>query len=145
MSDKKREVRIMIFGTFDGLHQGHVNFFKQARKLSKNPYLVVSVARDSNVKRIKKALPRLSEKERARILRKNKFIHKVVLGGDKNHVPHIVRERPEIIALGYDQKFYVKNLKNLLKRAGLAVKIVRLKAYKPKIYKNRLIKRRGGR
>ena len=41
----------MVFGTFDILHQGHLDFFKQARKLVANPFLVVSVARDVNVKK----------------------------------------------------------------------------------------------
>ena len=45
--------KIMVFGTFDGVHKGHINFFKQARVLSKNPYLIVSIARDKNVKKIK--------------------------------------------------------------------------------------------
>jgi hypothetical protein len=40
---------------------------------------------------------------------KEQKIHKVVLSGVKNHLPHIVRECPDIIALGYDQNFYVKN------------------------------------
>ena len=58
-------VRVMVFGTFDGLHQGHLNFFKQARNLSKNSYLIVSVARDKNVKKIKGRLPYLNEKKKA--------------------------------------------------------------------------------
>ena len=28
----------MVFGTFDFLHKGHLNFFKQARKLSAHPF-----------------------------------------------------------------------------------------------------------
>ena len=39
----------MVFGTFDGLHKGHINFFQQAVKLAKNSYLIVSIARDKNV------------------------------------------------------------------------------------------------
>ena len=53
----KKKIRIMVFGTFDGLHEGHLDFFKQARQLSKNPFLIVSIARDKNVKIIKKIFP----------------------------------------------------------------------------------------
>lgn len=130
----------MIFGTFDGLHPGHLNLFKQARSLAKFPHLIVSIARDLNVKRIKKIKPRLSERKRMLLVKKNSLVDRVVLGGVQNHLPHIIKERPDIIALGYDQKDYVKNLKILLKKAGLSVKIVRLRAFKPKIYKNRLLK-----
>ena len=51
-------------------------------------------------------------------------------------------ERPDIIALGYDQKEYVKNLKKDLKNKGISVKVVRLKPYKEKVYKNHLLKKK---
>ena len=132
----------MVFGTFDGLHEGHLDFFKQARKLSKKPFLVVSVARDKNVKKIKGCSPFLSEEKRITLIKqliKKKLINKVVLSGIKNHIPHIIKESPDIIALGYDQKTYLNNLKRDLKNKGVLVKIVRLRPYKEKIYKNRLL------
>ena len=120
-----KKTKIMVFGTFDGLHKGHLNFLKQARKLARNPSLIVSVARDKNVKRIKGKLPAKNEKKRAILIKKlsgsSKLVEKVVLSGVKNHVPHIIREHPDIIALGYDQKAYVQNLKKDLKNKGLVV------------------------
>ena len=131
----------MVFGTFDGLHAGHFNFFKQARKLSARPFLIVSVARDKNVFKIKKNYPILNERKRLALVKKCKLADKVVLAGMKDHLPHIVRENPDIIALGYDQQAYVYNLKKDLKNRGILVKIVRLKSYKEKIYKNRLLRK----
>ena len=130
----------MIFGTFDGLHLGHLNFFKQARNVARNVYLIISVARDENVKKIKGSLPYLSERKRLALVKKCKCAHKVILSGIANHIPHIVREHPDIIALGYDQRDYIKNLKKDLKDKGILVQIVRLKPYKEKIYKNHLLK-----
>ena len=74
------------------------------------------------------------------LVKKNKFVNQVILSGVKNHIPHIVKIRPDIIALGYDQKAYVENLKKDLKNKGVSVKIVRLKPYKENIYKNHLLK-----
>lgn len=130
----------MVFGTFDGLHPGHLNFFKQARKLARNPMLIVSIARDKNIKTIKKSLPALREKKRMMLVKKSALVDKVVLSGLTNHIPHIVKVKPSIIALGYDQKNYIKNLKKDLKNKGLLVEIIRLKPYKKHIYKNRLLK-----
>ena len=130
--------RIMVFGTFDILHKGHLDFFKQARNLAANPYLIVSVARDRNVKNIKGRIPVFNQAARVQTLRRVSLVDKVVLAGLNKHIPHIVKEAPRIIALGYDQKAYVKNLKSSLKQKGLAVKIVRLKAFKPQIYKSSL-------
>lgn len=134
----------MVFGTFDGLHKGHLNFFKQARNLAKNPLLIVSIARDKNVFRIKGKYPDLKERARMVLLEKSRLVDEVVLSGMKNHIPHILKSRPDIIALGYDQKAYVKDLKKDLKnkaRNNFKIKIVRLKPYKEKIYKNSLLKK----
>lgn len=133
--------KVMLFGTFDGLHPGHRHFFRQARKIGgQKSFLIVSIARDKNVLKIKKALPLLNEKKRMILLKKCELIDKVVLSGAKDHLPHILKEAPDIIALGYDQTFYVKNLKRDLKNKGLTVKIVRLRPYKNKIYKNSLLR-----
>jgi len=151
MSKKNGETRIMVFGTFDGLHQGHLHFFKQARALKflvpgqvknfmRNSFLIVSIARDRNVFKIKGKHPSLSEKARMALIKKCALVDQVVLAGIKNHLPHIVKMRPDIIALGYDQKAYVQNLKKDLKNKGILVKIVRLKPYKEKVYKNHLLK-----
>ena len=49
---------------------------------------------------------------------------------------HILQIRPDIIALGYDQSGeYVRHLEGDLGAAGLNTKVVRLKPYKPEIYK----------
>ena len=41
--------RVLIFGTFDGIHEGHLNLFKQAKKYG--DYLIVVVGRDENIKK----------------------------------------------------------------------------------------------
>ncbi len=137
----KKRTKIMVFGTFDGLHKGHLNFFKQAKNFIKNSFLIVSIARDKNVYKIKRFKPLLKEKERLNLIKKCTLVDKVVLSGLANHIPHIVKEKPDIIALGYDQKFYVKNLEKDLKNKGILVKIVRLKPYKKNIFKNNLLKK----
>ncbi len=136
----KAKKRIMVFGTFDGIHEGHLDFFKQAKGFIKNSFLIVSIARDRNVEKIKGGCPVFNERKRASLVRRCKLVDKVVLSGIKNHIPHIVKDHPDIIALGYDQKNYVKNLKKDLKNKGILVRLVRLKPYKEKIYKNHLIK-----
>ncbi|HEV7423922.1 MAG TPA: adenylyltransferase/cytidyltransferase family protein [Candidatus Paceibacterota bacterium] len=142
---KIRQVRIMVFGTFDGLHKGHLHFFAQARKLAQKssmPFLIASIARDKNVKNIKNKISRLKERARMSLVKKSSLIDKVILSGIKNHIPHIVKEKPDIIALGYDQSAYTKNLKKDLQNKGIFVKIVRLKPYKIKFYNNHLLRKK---
>ncbi|MEK7572547.1 MAG: adenylyltransferase/cytidyltransferase family protein [Patescibacteria group bacterium] len=137
-----KKTKIMVFGTFDGLHKGHLNFLKQAKKLSKKSFLIVSIARDKNVLKIKGHKPQLKDTERLVLVKKCSFADKVVLSGKTNYLPHILKEMPGIIALGYDQKAYVKNLKKDLKNKGILIKIIRLKPYNEKIYKNRLLNKK---
>ncbi|MBP6060779.1 MAG: adenylyltransferase/cytidyltransferase family protein [Candidatus Pacebacteria bacterium] len=141
MQNKKIQTKIMVFGTFDGLHEGHLDFFKQARKLSDNPILIVSIALDKNVARIKGTRPILDEKKRFNLVKKCNLVDRVVFGGVKNYISHIQKIHPSIIALGYDQVAYIENLKKDLKQAGLLAKVFRLKPYKEKIYKNSLLRK----
>ena len=143
MSDKNKQTRIMVFGTFDGLHKGHLNFFKQAKNFIKNSFLIVSIARDVNVFKIKGHKPEFNDTKRLALVKKCNLVDKAILAGKTDHLPHILKEMPDIIALGYDQKAYVENLEKDLKNKGLLVKIIRLKPYKEKIYKNNLLHAKG--
>lgn len=135
-----KKTRVMVFGTFDGLHLGHLNMLEQARKLSNETYLIVSIARDVNVFKIKGHKTSFNEVERLNFIKKNNLSDKVVLAGKTNYLVHILKEKPDIIALGYDQKAYVKELRNDLKERDSNIKIVRLKPYKNKIYKTHLLR-----
>lgn len=129
----------MVFGTFDLLHPGHESFFQQARKLG--DYLIVVVARDMFVKKAKGVVPINNEQLRIKNVRGSVIPDKVILGSKTHNFYRTVRtHKPEIIALGYDQKPTVYELKKDLKKHRLShIKIVRLKGYKPKIFKSRLL------
>ena len=137
--NKVKTVRILIFGTFDIVHPGHLHLFKQARALAKNPYLIVSLARDKNVLRIKGKAPRSSETKRLARVKALPEVDKAMLGALKDYIAPIVKVSPDIIALGYDQTAYVSGLRQALKAKGSNPKIVRLKPHKPHLYKTSLL------
>ena len=130
---------VMVFGTFDTIHKGHESFFKQAKNLG--DYLIVVVARDVHVKSAKKSSPVNNEKIRVRNVRRSKLPAKVILGSKVHNFYRTIRTyKPETIALGYDQKPSINELKRQLRRHRLSrIKIVRLRAHKPRIYKTSLI------
>jgi len=129
----------MVFGTFDILHKGHLNFFQQAKK--HGDYLTVIVGRDDIVKKIKGKKPRHNEKTRLKTIKKLQIADKAVLGMKKDPYKIIEKYKPDIIALGYDQNSFSKNLKQELKKRKLKTKIIRLKAYKAHKYKSSKLKR----
>jgi cytidyltransferase-like protein len=127
---------IMLFGTFDMVHAGHEDLFRQARSLAENPYLVVSVARDEVVTRIKGQKPRNSERARVASLADHSLVDEVVVGDSEGYMDHIRKISPDIIALGYDQEGeFVEHLEHDLQEAGLPARIVRLRAFQPEKYK----------
>lgn len=130
----------MVFGVFDLLHPGHISFLKQAKKLG--TFLVASVARDVNVKKIKGKTPIFDEKKRVGHIKQLKLAQKIVLGGLKDPWPHIIKEKPDIIALGYDQGSFVGNLPKELKKRLLKTKVVRLKAFRPKVFKSSILRKK---
>jgi FAD synthetase len=128
--------KVMCFGTFDILHLGHVDFFKQAKSLGTE--LVVVIARDVNIK--KKMVH--NEKERKGIVENIKPVDKAILGDKKDFLTPIIKEKPEIVCLGYDQPIKVLELKQMLKNKGIKVKIKRLESYLKNKHKSSIIKKK---
>jgi cytidyltransferase-like protein len=135
--------RIVIFGTFDGIHEGHRDFFRQARTLGREPHLTASLARDVNVARVKGRPPYESEDERLTAISDEPLIDEAVLGSlDADYISHVISLQPDIIALGYDQESsYVEHLAEKLKERGCTPEIIRCKPHHPELYKSSKIKR----
>ena len=133
---------VMAFGTFDLLHPGHLSYLRQAKKLGSR--LVVVVARDSSVKRIKSRLPVYSERERLGLVSALKFVDRAVLGSivEKDMLLIVKKMKPDIIALGYDQNPGNSELRQKLTEVGIKCKIRRMEAHMPKKHKSSRIRNR---
>jgi FAD synthetase len=131
--------KVMVFGTFDVLHPGHLNFLESAKKFGDR--LIVVLARDKFVQRVKGRPARLSEKERLEMIKALKVVDEAMLGdADYRYERTIAKLKPDVICLGYDQKETPKEMKRALGKKWKRIKIYRLKAYKPTTYKSSLIK-----
>ena len=95
-------MNVLIFGTFDHLHPGHEFVITEAMKRGD---ATVIVARDRNVARIKGRSSEQNEQERLQAIAQ-KFPAATVLLGDAEDFLRPVREiQPDLVLLGYDQKF----------------------------------------
>ena len=130
--------KVMAFGTFDIFHPGHKNYLEQAKRLGK--CLIVIVARDKTVKRVKGCWPDNNEEKRLAVVRESGIADKNVLGELKDKYAVIKKYAPDVIALGYDQKTNIEKLKNKLIKFKLKTKIIRLKSYHPEKYKSSKLK-----
>jgi cytidyltransferase-like protein len=127
--------KTMVFGTFDIFHPGHKNFLKQAK--SRGDYLIAVIARDKTVLKVKGAWPKNDENARLSAVQKSGLADEAILGnlGDKYKV--IKNKKPDVICLGYDQKFFIGGLKEKLKEFDLEnTAVIRMKPYRPEIHKS---------
>jgi FAD synthetase len=117
-------VKVMAAGVFDLLHLGHLYFLQEAKKLGDE--LIVVVATDKTARSLKH-IPVTPQDMRVEMVAGLKPVDKAVLGYEDDRY-RIVRElKPDIIALGYDQKHDEEQIKKDLKERGIEVKVVRLK------------------
>jgi FAD synthetase len=123
--------KVVCAGTFDHLHPGHIDFLKQAKSLGDE--LIVIVARDETVKRIKGFLPTYEEQTRRNNVEDTGIPDIVALGNLDTDLFNILKEiEPDIIALGYDQQV---SEDEILKRSPKC-KVIRLSSFHPEKYKS---------
>lgn len=129
---------VMCFGTFDGLHPGHEDYFRQAREHGDR--LIVIVARDVTVVDVKGDLPANNEQDRLQVIQEHSLVDEAMLGHLDDKYRIIEELQPDIICLGYDQEAFTDTLDVELTRRGLATAIVRAEAYFPDSFKSSLLR-----
>jgi len=130
---------VMAFGTFDYFHAGHEHYLKEARALGDQ--LIVVIARDETVRRVKGQKPMYNERRRLRDVSASPSVTKAVLGNTDDKYKVIKKYKPHILALGYDQFVFTYGLKQFLIKEKLDAEIVRLNAFEPRTFKSSIIRK----
>ncbi|MBT4541110.1 adenylyltransferase/cytidyltransferase family protein [Candidatus Woesearchaeota archaeon] len=133
--------RVLIFGTFDKLHKGHIHFIRKAGEIAEenskskeDAELFVVIARDENVEKIKNKTPADQEMKRVMNVYLLGLAKKVILGDKSNFFRAIQEYKPKIICLGYDQDS--QGLEEYIKEHKLNIEIKRIDSHEPEIYKS---------
>ena len=131
--------KVMVFGTFDIVHPGHLYVFEEAKKMADT--LVVGLATDKTVEKIKKQKPFYSEQQRKAFLEHIKEVDEVYIGDENNPYLIVQKHAPDIIVLGYDQSVFVDKLEAFLQESGLTEsQIIRLKKFPTQEIKSSVLK-----
>jgi FAD synthetase len=127
MSVEKKGKVVLASGAFDLLHYGHVYYLTEAKKAGgENAKLVVIIAKDKTVEKLKGARPIIPEDQRREVVESLKVVDEAILGyEDMDMLKVIEKVKPDIIALGYDEERIEKDLKKLLAKKSLDIKVVR--------------------
>jgi cytidyltransferase-like protein len=132
---------VLSGGVFDIIHPGHIYTLKKAKALG--DVLVVVVARNETVKRLKGSEPLHDEKLRQMLVSSIRFVDAAILGSTRDIFETVELVKPDIIALGYDQIHDEDTLLREGRSRGLEFKVVRLDSPYPYI-KSRDIKSKLG-
>jgi len=135
---RKRIKVVFIGGGFEVIHRGHLYTIDRAKSLG--DVLVVSVARDSTLRRRKKRTPMANEQERLRLLSSLRQVDAAILGVRGDIYRTLERVKPDVVALGYDQYHSESDIAREAKRRGLKLKVVRLDSPYPEIKTSSLLR-----
>ena len=109
-------MRVLVTGSFDLLHPGHIYIIQEAAKFGD---VYVIVARDSTILRVKKRPPIVPEDQRLEVVRAIKYVKDASLGFvDKPFLEKALSLKPDIILLGPNQKYHIEDLHKELDKYG---------------------------
>lgn len=123
-------MKVMVFGTFDGLHPGHRYVLDQA---SARGDVYVVIARDTTVERLKHKTPKQTEVDRHTAIQKVYPKARVLLGDPQDYLVPVRGVKPDLVLLGYDQ-----HLPPGVTEQALGCPIERLEPFHPEKYKSSL-------
>lgn len=123
---------VLAFGTFDVFHKGHEYFLREAKTYGDR--LVVIVARDGNVERLKGRRPYDSEDERLQHVAAFDGVDEARLGYEDwtKRAQVLLDVAPDVICLGYDQRAKLPESDKW--------QVVRIAAFEPEKYKSSLLR-----
>jgi FAD synthetase len=129
MAKQKGKPKIVLAsGVFDLLHLGHVRFLEEAKRAGgADAKLVVVIARDSTVEKMKGKKPIMSQNERQALVQSLKVVDEAVVGFEGLEIGEVIGKiNPDIIALGYDQAQMESEVKDYLAKHKLPISVVRI-------------------
>ena len=138
-SKGRKAIRVVfIGGGFEIIHYGHVYTIGKAKELG--DALVVSVARDSTIRKRKNREPLIGEEDRVKLLSSLRQVDAAILGVEGDIYVTLEKVKPDVVALGYDQYHMEDEVKANAAKRGMKIEVVRLDSPYPDIKTRRVLK-----
>ncbi len=117
--------RVVATGTFDIIHPGHLFYLEESRALGDELHVIV--AREQNVRH--KPKPIIPEDQRLAMVLGLKPVDHAVLGDLTDKFRPIREIQPDIITIGFNQRFSPESLEEELMKQGLDIRVIRTGEY----------------
>ena len=133
LTEKGRKNIKVVFtgGVYDIIHPGHIHTLKNSKQ--EGDLLIVSIARDNRVIKIKGRKPINNEKMRTILVSAIRYVDFTVLGSKGDIFGIVKKIKPNVITIGYDQTHQINELKKRVKINNLNIKIKKLDSPIPHI------------
>ena len=127
---------VLTGGVYDIIHPGHIHTLKNSKQ--EGDLLIVSIARDNRVIKIKGRKPINNEKRRTILVSSIRYVDFTLLGSKGDIFGIVKKIKPNIITIGYDQTHQISELRRRVKINNLSIKIKKLDSPIPHVKSSNL-------
>ena len=122
---------VLAAGVFDLLHYGHIRYLEEAKKTGgKDARLVVIVARDETVRKLKGQDPIIPEDQRRAVIEALKVVDEALLGFENMDLARVLLQvKPDIVVVGHDQQAIKAQVDKINKAREMNIKIIQVKQF----------------
>jgi cytidyltransferase-like protein len=134
---RRRLKVVMLGGAFEIIHPGHVHALSEAKNLGNT--LVVVVATDESVERNKGRPPATDQVLRVALVSSLRQVDLALPGNRGSIYDILVRIRPDVVALGYDQHHNGEEIVREAGKRGVAISTARLGSPIPEVKTSKIL------
>ena len=117
--------RVLATGVFDLLHYGHIRYLEEAKKTGgPDAYLIVIVARDETVRKLKGIDPTIPEDQRRAVVEALNVVDEALLGYEEMDLIRVIEQvKPDVVVMGHDQKSIKAQVEKVNKVLNASIEI----------------------
>lgn len=128
---------VLLGGAFEIIHPGHISAISEARSLGNT--LVVVVATDESVERNKGRPPATDQAMRVALVSALRLVDLAIPGNKGSIYDILVKIRPDVVALGYDQRHSGEEIAREASKRGVAISTARLGSPIPDVKTSKIL------
>jgi len=119
---------VLAAGVFDLLHYGHIRYLEEAKRTGgEDARLVVIVARDETVRRLKGQDPIIPEDQRRAVIEALKVVDEALLGYEDMDLIQVIEQvKPDVVVMGHDQQSIKSQVEKVNQVLNADIEIVQI-------------------